>query len=110
MARGYVRFAAERSPLFDTVFGAGIDKSRHPEVHRAEEPVEEAFSSCVRAVCGGDEVAAAALETAVQATAHGFASLLLDGAFGSGEDAVRTAADQAAAATLALIGGRDALG
>src|SRR6202034_1841818 len=31
MARAYVRFAAEQRPLFDTVFSAGLDKSRYPE-------------------------------------------------------------------------------
>jgi hypothetical protein len=35
--------------------------------------------------------------------------LMLDGTFGSGPDAVQAAAEQAAAATLALISGRELL-
>jgi AcrR family transcriptional regulator len=109
MARAYVRFAGQQRPLFDTVFGTGVDKSRYPEYRRAYEPVDEAFESCVREICGGDPRAAAALAAAAEATAHGHAMLLIDGSFGQGEDAIRTAADQAASATLALIQGRAAL-
>ena len=43
------------------------------------------------------------------ATAHGHAMLMLDGMFGSGRQAAQAAAEQAAAATLALISGRDCL-
>jgi hypothetical protein len=43
------------------------------------------------------------------AMAHGHAMLMLDGSFGSGPPAVEAAAQQAAAATLALISGRDRL-
>jgi hypothetical protein len=53
--------------------------------------------------------AAERLMSAIVATAHGHAILMLDGMFGSGHDAARTAAEQAAAATLALISGRDSL-
>jgi hypothetical protein len=44
-----------------------------------------------------------------EATAHGHAALLLDGSFDGQEDAVGSAAGQAAAATLALVQGRGAL-
>jgi hypothetical protein len=43
------------------------------------------------------------------ATAHGHATLMLDGTFGTGDHAVEAAAEQAAAAALALIAGREAL-
>jgi AcrR family transcriptional regulator len=109
MGRDYVRFAAEHRPLFDTLFGAGIDKSRHPEVHKAEEPVEAAFDCYVRALCPGDAVAAETLGDALQATAHGYAALLLDGEFGSGQGAVETASERAAGAVRALIEGRGVL-
>jgi AcrR family transcriptional regulator len=108
MARAYVRFAAEQRPLFDTLFSSGIDKSRYPELKRAWEPVD-AFSDAVREICEGDDVAADALSAVLEATAHGHAMLLLDGEYGNGPDAVRSAANQAAAATLALIEGRRAL-
>jgi AcrR family transcriptional regulator len=109
MTRAYVRFAAEQRPMFETLFSAGIDKSRYPELKRAYEPVD-AFVSSVREICEGDAAAADALAAVLEASAHGHATLLLDGEYGQGSDAVRVAADQAAGATLALIAGRKALG
>ena len=129
MTRGYVRFAAGQRPLFDTVYGSGLDKNRYPELKAAFESVEQAFGACVRDICGPDTcgpdtcgpdtcgpdtcgtdpAGAHALATALEATAHGHAMLLLGGDFGTGADAVRAAADQAARATFALIEGRRAL-
>jgi AcrR family transcriptional regulator len=109
IARDYVRFAGERRPLFDTMFAAGIDKTGHPEVHRAEEPIDAAIRSCVCELCPGDPAAAQALESALTATAHGFATLLIDGAYGTGSEAVDEAARQAGRAALAIIAGRTAL-
>jgi hypothetical protein len=60
-------------------------------------------------LASGSEPAAARLASAIAATAHGHAVLMLDGTFGSGPHAAEAAADQAAAATLALISGRDYL-
>lgn len=108
MASAYVRFAAEHRALFDTLFSAGIDKSRYPELQRAWEPVD-ALLADVRQICDGDVAAADALSAAAEATAHGHAMLLADGEYGQGQDAVRVAADSAARATLALIAGRAAL-
>lgn len=108
MTRAYVRFAAERRPLFETLFSSGIDKRRYPELKRAYEPVD-AFLSSVGEICEGDAAAADALVAVLEANAHGHAALLLDGEYGQGPDAVRVAADQAAGATLALIDGRKAL-
>jgi hypothetical protein len=53
--------------------------------------------------------AAARLVSAIVATAHGHAMLMLDGTFESGQQAADAAARQAATATLALITGRQAL-
>jgi AcrR family transcriptional regulator len=108
MARAYVRFAAEHRSLFDALFSAGLDKSRYPELSRAWEPVD-AFLSVVQEICADDTTAAGALADAVEANAHGHATLLIDGDYGVGPDAVRVAADKAASATLALIAGRAAL-
>jgi AcrR family transcriptional regulator len=108
MAGAYVRFAAEHRPLFDTLYGADIDKSRFPELQRAWEPVDELLS-VVLEICDGDAAAAEALAGAMEATAHGHAALLINGDYGHGTDAVQAAADKAAAATLALIAGRQAL-
>ena len=109
LARAYVRFAAEQRPLFDTLFVAGIDKSRYPEFRRAFHALEETFRASALEVCEHDAKAADALMAAVEATAHGHAALLLDGSFDDEADPVGSAADQAARATLALIQGRSAL-
>jgi AcrR family transcriptional regulator len=106
LAGAYVRFAAAHRPLFGTLFGSGIDKDRFPEVRRAAEPVETVFMSCVLMVCGDDPGAAEALAGAVLATAHGYATLLLDGAAVGGLDASDTAAERA---VQALVEGRSAL-
>jgi AcrR family transcriptional regulator len=105
MAAAYVRFAALHRPLFDTLFTAGIDKTRYPELQRAWEPVDALLGE-IRQICDGDVVAVDALTAAAEATAHGHAMLLVDGEYGNGPDAVRAAADAAARATLALIAGR----
>ncbi len=108
MASAYVRFAAEQRPLFDALFNAGLDKSKYPELTRAWAPID-ALLDLVDEICPGDEATAAALAAALEATAHGHATLLRDGEYGAGPEAVRVAADRAAAATLALIAGRQAL-
>ena len=108
VASAYVRFAAEHRPLFDTLYSSGIDKSRHPELQRAWEPLD-ALLAQVRQICDGDAAVAGALTAAAEATAHGHAMLLVDGEYGHGPDAIRAAADSAARATLALIAGRASL-
>jgi AcrR family transcriptional regulator len=105
----YVRFASDHRPLFQALSGSGLDKSRHPEIGRAAAAIGTAFLSPATALANGDEPAAARLTSAIVATAHGHAMLMLDGTFGSGPEAVEAAAGQAAAATLALIAGRKSL-
>ena len=108
-ARAYVRFADEHRPLFQALAGSGLDKDRHPEIARAAEPVGAVFLSAAAEVAGGDQAAAARLVSAIVATAHGHATLMLDGTFGSGREAAEAAARGAAAAARALIAGRPAL-
>jgi AcrR family transcriptional regulator len=108
-AGAYVRFAGEQRALFQALAGAGLDKDRHPEIARAAQPVGAAFLFPAADLTGGDQAAAARLVSAIVATAHGHATLMLDGTFGSGPEAAETAARQAAAAALALIAGREAL-
>jgi len=108
-AQAYVRFAHEQRALFQALAGSGLDKDRHPEIARAAQPVGTAFLSPAAELTGGDQAAAARLVSAIVATAHGHATLMLDGAFGSGHPAADAAAGQAAAAALALIAGRQNL-
>ena len=107
-AGAYVRFAARQRPLFDTIFNSGLDKSRHPELQRAWEPID-ALLAVVIEVCKGDEAVAAALSDAVEANAHGYAMLFIDGEYGVGDAAVDAACAKAVGAARALIAGREAL-
>jgi AcrR family transcriptional regulator len=128
ITRAYVRFAATRRPLFEVLFGAGLDKAGHPEIEAAEKPITDAFLASVGALsdgaladgtppdgAGSDRSGGSAgvpsedLATAVEATAHGHAMLLLDGDFGAGPEAVELAAERAGRATLALVAGRHLL-
>jgi AcrR family transcriptional regulator len=110
MARGYVRFAACHRPLFEVLYESGLDKARHPEIEAAERPLDDAFLACVRALSGGDDVLAEDLATAIEATAHGHAMLLLDPGPGQDPEAVELAAERTARATLALVESRQLLG
>ena len=108
-AQAYVRFADEQRALFQALAGSGLDKDRHPEIGRAARPIGAAFMSPAAELAGGDQAAAARLVSVIVATAHGHAMLMLDGTFGSGQQAADTAAGQAGKATLALITGRQNL-
>lgn len=109
IARAYVRFAGTHHPLFEVLFEAGLDKSRHPELAAAERPINDTFLSCVRELPDCGEGASEDVATAIEAAAHGHAMLLLDGSFGEGAKAVELAAERAARATLALVESRQLL-
>jgi AcrR family transcriptional regulator len=110
MARGYVRFAAHHRPLFEVLYEAGLDKVRHPEIEVAEQPINDAFVDAVRALTDGDDTRAEDLATAVEATARGYAMLLLDDGPDQESGVVELAAERTARAVLALIEGRRLLG
>ncbi len=110
LGRSYVRFAATHEALFRTLFEAGLDKARHPEIRAAEAPIDAMFTECVEEVLQTrEESAVEDLAAALEATAHGYATLLLDGRFGEGDQAAEEAAERAARAILALIASRDVL-
>jgi AcrR family transcriptional regulator len=106
-ARAYVHFADDQRPLFRALAGSGLNKDAHPEIAAAAQAIGTAFLSPAAELASGSQAAAARLASAIVATAHGHAVLMLDGMFGSGRQAAQAAAEQAAAATLALISGRD---
>jgi AcrR family transcriptional regulator len=110
MTRAYVRFAAEHRAEFSVVFGVGLDKkSRYPELRAAYEDVERMLEEPVAELCAADPEAAETLADAVEAVAHGYATLLTDGPSAPGPDEISRVAGQAANATLAVIQGRSAL-
>ncbi|MQY30897.1 TetR/AcrR family transcriptional regulator [Nocardia aurantia] len=105
--RAFVRFADTERPLFRALTTSGLDKTRHPEIAAAAAPIITAFAGPATELAGAQGETLAAV---VAATAQGHALLLLDGAFGTGESARESAAEQAAAATRALVAGRAELG
>jgi AcrR family transcriptional regulator len=107
MTRAYVLLAAANRPLFEIMYEAGLDKAHHCEIEAAERPVNDAFLACVTALAG-DEVAPDDLATAIEATAHGHVTLLLDDQDPAGE-AAEVIAERAVRATLALIESRHLL-
>jgi AcrR family transcriptional regulator len=109
MARAYVRFAAANRPLFEVLYGAGLDKNLHPELAAAEQPLMDAFLTCVRALAAGEDPFTDRVAIALEATALGHAMLLYYGDFGQGQTAVEQAAERAARAVLALVEGRHLL-
>jgi AcrR family transcriptional regulator len=108
-AGAYVRFADRQRPLFRALVGSGLSKDSHPEIAQAAQALGTAFLSPSAELVTTSQTGAARLASAIVATAHGHAILMLDGTFGSGHNAVETAAEQAAAAVLALISGRESL-
>jgi hypothetical protein len=92
------------------LYEAGLDKTRHPEIEAAEQPLNDAFLATVRALADGDDTRSEDLATAVEATARGHAMLLLDDGPDQDPDAVELAAERTARAILALIDGRRLLG
>jgi hypothetical protein len=109
MVGAYVRFAAMNGRLVEVMYGTVLDKSRHPEIAAAAQPVDDAFLACVGALPAGPRASAEDLTVAVEAVALGHVMLLQQGDFGSGAKAIDRAVERAAQATVALIGSRDLL-
>lgn len=106
----YVRFAAERRPMFEALFGAGLDKTKYPQLQTAvAEVIETVFGVAQKLAPGGDDEAAAVLLEAMTGLAQGHATLLLDGRFGEAPAGVELACERVAAATRALVRGRSLL-
>ncbi len=105
VASAYVRFAAERSAMFDVLFGAGLDKTRYPALGEAAEATLTLVSDvAARLAPDGDPELALQLVWAIASVAHGHAALQLDG-----DDPVTAVEQRAAAATRALLRGRSLL-
>lgn len=80
-AGAYVRFAAEHPAMFEVLFGAGLDKSEHPELREASDGLIAAvWPVVVPLTPDGSDDQAWALIQAVVGLAHGYSALLLDGA------------------------------
>ncbi len=110
VAAAYVRFAAERRPMFESLYGAGLDKSRHPQLADAGAAVLMPVAEVARKLApGGGGEAAGILVVALTSLAQGYATMLLEGSFGEPPAAVDLACERVAAATAALLRGRSLL-
>ncbi len=103
---GYVSWAAASPGAFALLFGSGLDKRRHPELHAAAQDVLALLLEPARRLAPGGEDAALALATAAGVVGHGYATLLLDGSLGTDPEAAGRAADAASRAARALLRGR----
>ncbi len=81
-AVAYLDFAVQHRPLFEVMFGAGLDKAAHPDLAAAGgEVLAELLPACTEL----EPAAPEQLLVAVAALAHGHAVYLLDGALGPAE-------------------------
>ncbi|MFZ4893891.1 TetR/AcrR family transcriptional regulator [Plantibacter sp. Mn2098] len=102
-ASAYVRFAQERRPLFQVMFGAGLTKDRYPELASAADRVLEVLREPAEALRSSPQEATNLMHV-VAASSHGFAGFLLEGVFGPSASVVDSTCSQAAAAARALVG------
>ncbi len=90
MAGAYVAFAAQERARFQILFAAGIDKDRFPQVRAAG---DAALAVVVEVAATVAPEAAEQLALDLWALAHGYASLLSDGALADHDiDGLRAAA------------------
>jgi AcrR family transcriptional regulator len=77
-ARAYVQFAAERRPMFELTFAAGLDKTKYPELLQAGDELFEVLQAPARKL-RNTESESRDLVLTVAAAAHGFAVFVLEG-------------------------------
>ncbi len=106
----YVRFAAERRPMFEVLYSAGLDKAKHPRLAEAAAglylPVTEI---ALHLTPDGDEEDAGILVQAVTGLAQGYATMLVESGLGDSSEMVAVSCARAEAATAALLRGRSLL-
>ena len=105
VAVAYLDFAVQHRPLFEVMFGAGLDKTAHPELAAAGALVLAELRPACEALDPGspDE-----LLVAVAALAHGHAVFLLEGALGRPEDALPAVRRRVRQYVKRLLGERQA--
>lgn len=110
-ALAYVGFAVSNRPMFEVLFGAGLDKSAYPDLALAGAAVVDVVADAAATALGTpvDDVARR-LSIEVLALAHGYAVFLLEGALGPVEQAlpdIRRRIDAAADALIAAARARN---
>jgi AcrR family transcriptional regulator len=100
-AQAYVEFAVEERALFEVVFGAGLDKARHPQLAAAGAEVLAVLVVPAAALRPDD---AEALVVTVAALAHGHAVFVLEGVLGPTGAGLQTARLRVRDAVARLVG------
>lgn len=93
-ARAYVEFAAERRPMFELTFAAGLDKTKYPELLQAGDELFEVLQAPAREL-RNTESGSRDLVLTVAAAAHGFAVFVLEGVIVNVAEAKELAASAA---------------
>ncbi len=103
VAVAYLDFAVQSQPLFEVMFGAGLDKSAHPDLAAAGAQVLAGLMPACEALepDSPDE-----LLVAVAALAHGHAVFLLEGALGRTDDVLPAVRQRLATYVAALLDAR----
>ena len=100
-ADAYVQFAVEERALFETMFAAGLDKARYPELAAAGAALFAVLDEPARQL-RGNVAAARALILDVTAAAHGWATFLLEGVLADEGDPLAFARRRASLAAKVL--------
>ncbi|MFI7446740.1 TetR/AcrR family transcriptional regulator [Nonomuraea sp. NPDC049714] len=102
LAAAYVRFAYEEQALFDIMFNAGLDKTRHPELAEVVHALFDTLLPIARRVTG-TEAAAFDLLICMASAAHGLAFFLQEGLPGDVQAPLAAAEERAARTARALV-------
>jgi AcrR family transcriptional regulator len=102
LAGAYVRFAREEQALFDIMFNAGLDKTRHPELAEVVHALFDTLLPIARRVTT-TEAAAFDLLICMASAAHGLAFFLQEGVPGDELTPLAAAEARAARTTRALV-------
>lgn len=106
----FVRFASERRPMFDALFGAGLEKLKYPLLMEAIVELRLTVMPVARElVPSGNDEAAAILVHALVSLARVYALQLQEGGFDHSPEGIELAVRRATAATAALLHGREHL-
>lgn len=106
----FVRFASEHRPMFDALFGAGLEKSKYPQLMEAIVELRLTVMPVARElVPSGDDEAAPILVHALVSLARVYALQLQEGGFDQSPEGTELTVRRATAATAALLHGREHL-
>lgn len=106
----YVRFAAERRPMFEVLYGAGLDKTKHPALAEAAAGLYLPVTAiALQLTPDSSEEDAGVLVQAITGLAQGYATMLVESGLSDSAEMVAVTCERAERATAALLRGRSLL-